>query len=61
MDQDRWKDLTETIRKLGEEFQKIGDAAKGAARAQDGYTIAEHPDLDILDLELNNFYGNSFD
>jgi len=39
----------------------VGEAAKAAGRARDGYTIREHPDLDALNLELNNLYGNSFD
>jgi hypothetical protein len=42
------------LSKDGEQFQRIGEAVTAAACAQDGYTIAEHPDLDALNLELNN-------
>lgn len=61
VDQEQINNITESLRKAGAVLQRLGDAAKTAGRALDRYTIAEHPDLDALNLELNNLYGNSFD
>jgi hypothetical protein len=41
-------------------FQGLGPAVRKAASSFDRFSIAEHPDLDDLNHELNNLYGGAF-
>ncbi|MFD8335612.1 hypothetical protein ACFV42_23575 [Streptomyces solisilvae] len=49
------------MRRIAKAAKRIGEAAAAAGRAQDSFTIADHPDLDALNLELTNLYGSSFE
>ncbi|MBD3004901.1 hypothetical protein [Streptomyces sp. 5-10] len=55
------KSIAENMRKVGQAFERVGESAKAAVSAQNGLVIAGHPDLNALNLELNNLYGNSFE
>lgn len=58
---DRADALSARLKRLRDTVRRLGEAADAGARSVDRYTVAEHPDLDALNHELNNLYGQSFD
>lgn len=59
--QDQPSPATSAMQSLLAAFQGLGPAVRKAAASVDHFTIAEHPDLDNLNHELNNLYGGAFD
>lgn len=58
---DRMQELRARLEQLQGLSRCVGEAAREGTFALNRFTIADHPDLDALNHELNNLYGQSFD
>lgn len=59
-----WPDLTKVTSGLGEvaaALRSLSATVQKAAPSADRIVVADHPDLDTLNHELNNLYGSAFD
>lgn len=52
---------TDRLKALGEVATAMGSLARQLTAGLDRFVIADHPDLDDLNHELDNLYGGAFD
>jgi hypothetical protein len=53
--------LTERLKGLRHMLEVLSAVARQGIAATDGHVIAEHPELDDLNRELDNTYPTAFD
>lgn len=53
--------MAASMRQVTQAIEQFAEDVKHARTGLDRHAIADHPDLDNLNHEFNNLYGNSFD
>jgi hypothetical protein len=61
LDRDQLAAATQRLNALGEAAATMGALARQLTAGLDRFVIADHPDLDDLNNELDNLYPTAFD